>query len=672
MFVSSASLPPSPRKEAGSLRLPNGRNQDYPKAPSQDVVETVNGIEVADPYRPLEDIMATPTQIWVEEENRLTRDFLDSVPEREDFEKSLRDIQAKMRRLEDVQGDKMYYTMGTGQQQPAIFESQLDGSQEKMLYDPNQLSTHGNIAVDEWKISPDGTKLALGIRLNGTDAIQWRVHDLVSDKTLPDRISNSRYGADSLSWSDESKGFYYEKYKQPEAGKELTQVVEYDQEYYHNLGTAQSEDKTEDAEGLPEKGPWQYQKVDGNDWTRAGDAEGLTYVLAKGPMYPKGAILSWDEEDEREKVLVPNGDQTLTNLVLADGQLVAQYLEDAHAKLVRYDKSGQPMGEIPLPGMGSVTGLEAAPGGKVIYSFTSPTQPPTIYRFDTKTGENTVVWKPELNYNMDNYVTRLTFVESKDGTRVPVYLTHRKDTPMDGQRPTYLYAYGGFDVNETPRFDWTQLPWFDKGGVYASASLRGGGEYGEAWHKDGMRMRKQNVFDDFIAAGEGLVKQGVTSPAHLGIGGASNGGLLVAATELQRPDLFGAALPQVGVQDMVRFPNFTGGHHWIHEYGEKDKSNTLKNMLKYSPLHNVKDDVKYPPTMVMTGDHDDRVVPSHSYKLAAEMQQSAPEDGNPVLLRTEHNIGHGFGMPLDMRIEERADEMAFLWHHLKPEEAKAS
>jgi prolyl oligopeptidase len=667
MFVSAATIQPN-----RSLKLPDGRSQSYPQAPTSDQVDTVNGIEVADPFRPLENITGTQTKIWVEEQNQLTRDYLAAIPERDSFEEALRGIQAKIRRLEDVQGDKIYYTMGVGKQHAAIFESKVDGSNEKMLYDPNQLSQAGNLAVDEWKISPDGTRLALGVRLNGTDAIEWRVHDLNSDKTLPERISNSRYGADSLSWSQDSKGFFYHRYKQPEAGQELTEVVQYENEYYHSLGTPQSEDKKNDAEGVPQSGPWTYREVEGNDWTRAGDEGGLTYVMAKGPMYPKGAILSWDDEDEREKVLVPNGDNTLTQVVLAHGELVAQYLEDAHSKLVRYDKQGQKLGEIPLPGMGSVTGLEAGPEGKVIYSYSSPTQPHTIYSFDTQTGQNTVVWKPEINYNMDNYVTRLTFCESKDGTRVPVYLTHHKDTPMDGQRPTYMYAYGGFDANETPRFDWTQLPWFDQGGVYASAVLRGGGEYGAAWHKDGMRMRKQNVFDDFIAAGEGLIRQGVTAPQHLGIGGASNGGLLVAATELQRPDLFGAALPQVGVHDMVRFPEYTGGHHWIREYGEKDKPNTLKNMLKYSPVHNVKDGVKYPPTMVMTGDHDDRVVPSHSYKLAAEMQQSAPEDGNPVLLRTAHNIGHGFGMPRDMRIEEQADQWAFLWHHLAPDSAQAS
>lgn len=664
MQIQSTPSTPVRPKEAGSLSLPDGRRQAYPKAPSVELVETLHGMEVADPFRPLENITSTETCTWVEEQNKLTEDFLDAIPERKEFEQALRNVKLKSRRLEDVQGDKMYYTMGVGKQQAAIFESRLDGSDEKMLYDPNQLSVKGNIAVDNFKISPDGTKLALGIRLNGTDAIEWRVHDLNTNTTLSERISNSRYGADSLSWSEDSKGFFYYKYKQPEAGKELTEVVKYDNQYYHSLGEAQSADKAASSEGLPEQGAWQTKEVEGHNWSRVGDEGGLTYVMAKGPLYPKGAILSWDEEEEREKVLVPNGPDTLTDVTLVNGQLMAKYLEDGHAKLTRFDKEGKSLGEIPLPGMGSVGHMEAGDKGQLIYSYSSPTQPPTIYSFDTNTGQNTVVWKPEINYDMDRFVTRLTFCESKDGTQVPVYLTHRKDLEMDGKRPTYLYAYGGFDANTTPVFDWTQMPWLDKGGVYASAVLRGGGEYGNAWHKDGMRMRKQNVFDDFIGAGEGLVKQGITSPENLGIGGASNGGLLVAATEIQRPDLFGAALPEVGVHDMVRFPEFTGGFHWINEYGEKDKPNTLKNMLKYSPIHNVKDGVKYPATMVMTGDHDDRVVPSHSYKLAAEMQQSAPEDSNAVLLRTEHNIGHGFGMPTDMRIREQTDRWAFLWHHL--------
>ena len=264
---------------------------------------------------------------------------------------------------------------------------------------------------------------------------------------------------------------------------------------------------------------------------------------------------------------------------------------------------------------------------------------------------------------MDRYVTRLVMCPSKDGTEVPVYVTHRTDVEMDGKRPTYLYAYGGFGVNETPSFNQNVLPWLDKGGVYATAALRGGGEFGEDWHKNGSRLRKQNVFDDFIAAGEGLVKAGITAPEHLGIGGGSNGGLLVAATQLQRPDLFGAAIPEVGVHDMLRFAKYSGGFHWIQEYGEVEKSNHFKNMMTYSPLHNVKDGIEYPPTMVMTGDHDDRVVPSHSYKLAAELQESQGGD-NPILLRTQKNLGHGYGAPRSMRLEESADRWAFLWHHL--------
>jgi len=668
MQVQSASPAPLRRKEAGSVTLPDGSRREYPKAPTSDTVDVLHGIEIADPFRPLEQLTSTPTKTFVDEQNKLTHDYLQSIPERAEFEAALRGVELKARRLEDVQGDKLYYTMGIGKQHPAIFESKLDGSEEKMLFDPNQLSLKGTLAADNFKISPDGSKLALGVRLNGTDAIEWRVLDLQANRVLPERIHHSRYGADSLSWSDDSKGFFYHRYKQPEAGKELTEIVKYDTQLYHTLNTDPSTDKPADAEGVPEQGPWQYKEFEGNDWSRIGDQDGLTYVLAKGPMYPKGALMTWDEEDEREKVLVPCQENlTLMGAVMSSGQLIAQYLEAGHSRLLRFDSEGKALGEIPLPGMGTVTSMEPGADGKVIYSFTSPTQPPTIYSYDPVSGEQKTVWKPEINYDLSRYETRLTYCESKDGTRVPVYLTHRKDLPMDGERPTYLYAYGGFDASQTPVFDWTQLPWLEKGGVYASAALRGGGEFGYGWHKDGMRMRKQNVFDDFIGAAEGLVKQGITSPEHIGIGGASNGGLLVAATQLQRPDLFGAALPEVGVHDMVRFPEFTGGHHWIREYGEKEKPNTLKNMLQYSPIHNVKDDVSYPPTMVMTGDHDDRVVPSHSYKLAAEMQQSAPQDGNPVLLRTEYNIGHGFAMPKDMRIAEQADRWAFLWHHLSPE-----
>lgn len=654
--------------QTSQIKLPRGARKTYPKAPSESIVEEMHGVKVADPFRPLEKLNAPQTKAFIKAENALTQEYLDQVPERAEFEKALNGISIESRSINQVDGNNVYYSKAVGKNHALICQQEIGSTQERVLLDPNQFSEDGHIAIDQWKVSPDGQSLVYGIRRNGTDEMEWRIRDLQTGEDYSEKLANGRYGADDISWSSDSKGFYYTKYKQPQEGQAITEVVRADDQYYHELATPQSSDQTAATQGLPEQ-DWSYKSVDGNSWSRIGDdAQGINLVVAKGPMYPKGAILAWDEEHEEQKVVVPGADLTLSDATFAHNQVFANYLKDGHSHLLRYDRAGKLLGEIDLPGMGTVSGMFEAADGRVLYQFSSPTQPPTVYSFDVKTGQSSELWKPATPFPSDRYVTKLIMSPSKDGTPVPVYVTHRSDLEMDGKRPTYLYAYGGFDVNETPAFDWTKMPWLEKGGVYATACLRGGGENGEQWHKDGMRLRKQNVFNDFIGAGESLIEAGITSPKNLGIGGGSNGGLLVAATELQRPDLFGAAIPEVGVHDMARFAKFTGGHHWIQEYGEVEKPHLFKNMMAYSPLHNVKDGVQYPATMIMTGDHDDRVTPSHSYKLAAEMQEAAPGD-SPVLLRTQANIGHGFGMPRWMRIEENADKMAFLWQNLSSEMA---
>lgn len=651
------------------IQMPQGNRKPYPQAPSDHTEEEMHGIKVADPFRPLEKLNAPQTKAFIQAENALTEEYLGQIPERVDFAKALNAISIETRGINQVEGNTLYYNKSVGKNHPLLCQSEIGSNQERVLLDPNEFSEDGHISIDQWKVSPDGQSLVYGVRRNGTDEMEWRVRDLKTGEDYNEKLNNGRYGADDISWSSDSKGFYYTKYKQPQEGQAITEVVGYENQYYHELATPQTSDQTADTPGLPAQG-WSYKSVDGNAWSRLGDdAQGHNIVLAKGPMYPKGAILAWDDENEQQKVVVPGGDHNLSDAAFAHNQVFASYLKDGHSHLVRFDREGNKLGEIDLPAMGTVSGMFEAPEGKLLYQFTSPTQPSTLYSLDVKTGLSTELYRPATPFPSDRYVTRLIMAPSKDGTEVPVYVTHRKDVEMDGKRPTYMYAYGGFDVNETPAFDWTKLPWLDKGGVYATACLRGGGENGQEWHKDGMRLRKQNVFDDFIGAGEALIRQGITSPENLGIGGGSNGGLLVAATELQRPDLFGAAIPEVGVYDMPRFAKFTGGHHWIQEYGEVEKPNLFKNMMSYSPLHNVKDGVNYPPTMIMTGDHDDRVTPSHSYKLAAEMQTSGSE--NPVLLRTQANIGHGFGTPRWMRIEENADKLAFLWENLKGDQSTA-
>jgi prolyl oligopeptidase len=653
--------------KTSQIKLPQGNRKAYPEAPSDNTVEEIHGLKVADPYRPLEKLNAPQTRAFIKAQNTLTEEYLGQIPERADFAEALKAINIETHTVKQVEGETLYYNKSVGKDHALICRKEIGSAQESVLLDPNEFSSDGHISIDQWKASPDGQSLAYGIRSNGTDEMEWRIRDLKTGVDYDETLDNGRYGADDISWSADSKGFYYNKYQAPQEGQAITEVVVHENQVYHELATPQTSDQAADSAGLP-KQDWSYKSVDGNSWNRLGDdAGGHNIVLAKGPMYPKGAILAWDDEHEEQTVVVPGGDLNLSDAAFAHNQVFANYLKDGHSQLVRFDREGNNLGEIDLPGMGTVSGMYEVPNGKLLYQFSSPSQPPTIYSFDVQTGQNSEYYKPETSYPADHYVTRLVMSESKDGTQIPVYVTHRKDLEMDGKRPTYLYAYGGFEVNETPDFDWTKLPWMDAGGVYATACLRGGGENGEQWHKDGMRLKKQNVFDDFIGAGETLIQEGITSPKNLGIGGGSNGGLLVAATELQRPDLFGAAVPEVGVHDMARFAQFTGGHHWIQEYGEVEKPNLFKNMMSYSPLHNVEDGVNYPATMIMTGDHDDRVTPSHSYKLAAEMQSAGSE--NPVLLRTQANIGHGFGMPRGMRIEQNADKMAFLWSNLNSETA---
>lgn len=647
------------------IKLPQGKPTAYPSAPTDDTVDTIHGVEVADPYRPLEKLNAPQTRAFIKEQNELTETYLGQVSERADFAKALNSINIETHAVKQVEGNTLYYAKATEDNHALICRQDMTTGEETVLMDPNEFSEDGRISIDQWKVSPDGQSIAYGIRTKGTDEMEWRIRDVKTGTDYDETLDNGRYGASDISWSEDSKGFFYNKYQAPQEGQAITEVVVHDNEYYHELATPQTSDKPAGSPGLPEQ-DWTWKSVDGNSWSRLGDNDqGHNIVLAKGPMYPKGAVLAWDDYNEEQKVVIPGGDLNLADAVFAHDQIFASYLKDGRSQLMRFDSNGKSLGEIELPGMGTVSSMYEAPDGKLLYQYSSHSQPHTIYSFDVKTGESKEYHRPQTPYPANHYVTRLVMSESKDGTEVPVYVTHRADLEMDGERPTYLYAYGGFDVNETPDFDWTKLPWMDAGGVYATASLRGGGENGREWHQAGRRMKKQNVFDDFIGAGEALIKEGITSPKNLGIGGGSNGGLLVAATELQRPDLFGAAVPEVGVYDMPRFAKFTGGFHWISEYGEVEKPNLFETMMSYSPLHNVKDGVNYPPTMIMTGDHDDRVTPSHSYKLAAEMQSAGGE--NPVLLRTQANIGHGYGMPRWMRVEQSADKMAFLWENLNTE-----
>lgn len=668
---STRGVPPASRRDIASISsahalLPDGTVQPYPKAPTTHKVERVRGVRVRDPYRPLEHMHAAPTRTWVTAQKRLTKSYMSRIPAHEEFTQALKATYVSTRSLYAVVGSRLFYAKGVGKELALICSSDLNGRHERVLLDPNTLSKDAHIAVDEWTVSPNGRMLAYAVRRNGSDELEWRVRDISKGEDLPDRIHGGRYGTDTLTWSGDSKGFLYTRYRTPQSGRELTAVVRFDSANYHRVGTPQSQDLPYGSPDVPTFEDGSKTDMRGNKFTPLGDPiKGFTYYRVHGPDYPRGAVTAIHPErphDVRE--VVPQRKETLEDVSFVHGEFFATYLRDAHSHVLAFDVHGKPLGEVKLPGMGTVGRFHEAPHGRVVFQYSTPTRPNTIYSYDMRTHKAHALWEPKTTFDPNNYETKLVLCPSKDGrARIPLYITHRKDVPLDGRRPTYLYAYGGFGANETPEFDWKNIPWLDKGGVYVHAALRGGGENGEEWHRDGMRMRKQNVFDDFIAAGEYLVKSGVTSPAHLAIGGGSNGGLLVAATELQRPDLFGAAVPEVGVMDMVRFPLFTGGNQWIKEYGEVSKPRLLKNLLSYSPVHNIQAGRAYPATLVITGDHDDRVVPAHSYKFTAAMQQAQGSNA-PVLLRVNHNMGHGFGKPLSMRIAEAADRWAFLWHHI--------
>jgi prolyl oligopeptidase len=638
--------------------MPDGSTRVYPRAPQTTAVDRVRGVRVRDPYRPLEHMHAMPTRTWVTAQNRLTSDYLSKIPEHKEFTQALQGAYVESRRVDQIIDNRLFYAKGVGQEHALICSSDLNGEHERVLLDPNELSVDGHIAVDEWTASPDGKWLAYAVRRNGSDELEWRVRNNETGQDSPERLHGGRYGADSISWNSDSTGFSYERYRDPGDAKKLSAVVRYAGKFEHKIGTPQSADTRSTAS--------HDKQTDkrGNRYSLVGENDKVSFYQVKGPDYPRGAICTVRDGDELDDAheLVGQRKDTLQDVTYAHGQLFAHYLQDAHSRLARYDEHGKHVGDVELPGLGTLGSVFEASHNRIVFQYSTATRPSGIYSYNLRTGSQRTLWEPKTPFNPDDYETQLVMAPSKDGTKVPLFVTHRKDVPLDGRRPTYLYGYGGFDSNQTPTFDWTIMPWLDKGGVYVRAALRGGGEYGEKWHEAGMRMRKQNVFNDFIGAGEWLVKSGVTSPQHLSIGGASNGGLLVAATELQRPDLFGAAVPNVAVTDMMRFPKFTGGFHWIREYGETSKPGLMKKMLSYSPVHNIKQGRKYPATLVMTGDHDDRVVPAHSYKFAAELQQAQGSNA-PVLLRTTRNIGHGFGMPLSMRIDETANRWAFLWHH---------
>ncbi len=684
---------------------------DYPATRKVDQTDNYHGTVVADPYRWLEDDNSAETKAWVEAENAVTDKFLAAMPQR----LPVRKLYTELYNFEKFgvpfrEGGRYFWTRNDGlQQQSVLYTAKSLADTATVALDPNTLSKDGTVALSGAVPSRDGKLLAYGVAGAGSDWQTWKVRDLATGQDLADKIDWVKFS--SAAWTADGKGFFYARYDAPKAGDALKGANYFQKLYYHRLGTAQADDVLV-AENRDDK-EWGFGAEVSDDgqlllisvWKSAGSKNGLMVLpLPKGHFSggkpqpvtldfdaqyspvavighqlvvktdkdaPRGKLVAIDLQHPAAtgwKTLVAEGPDAMTGASAVGGRFLVSYLHDA-ATLVRvHAADGKRLSEVALPGVGTAGGF----GGRwddseTFFSYTSLTTPAEIHRYDVKTGQISLFKRPTTAFNPDEFETRREFVTSKDGTRFPIFIAAKKGFKLDGRNPTLLYGYGGFDISITPAYNITAATWMRMGGVYVSASIRGGGEYGSAWHEAGTKLKKQNVFDDFIAAGEWLVQHKVASPATLAINGGSNGGLLVGAVTNQRPDLFAAAVPQVGVMDMLRYQNFTIGWAWATDYGtSKDSPEMFKALLAYSPLHTVKSGVNYPAVLVTTGDHDDRVVPAHSFKYAATLQ-AADTGPAPKLIRIETNAGHGAGKPTSKIIEERSDILAFIANTMKLE-----
>ncbi|MFT3964867.1 MAG: prolyl oligopeptidase family serine peptidase [Sphingobium sp.] len=673
----------------------------YPDTRREDVVETHFGTEVADPYRWLENDVRTDAAVrdWVTAQNEVTEAYLATLPGR--------DILARrMKRLYDYPrtgvprkgGGRYFYTRNSGlqNQSPLYVREGLHG-RERLLVDPNDLARDGATALAEWDVSKDGRHLLYAVQDGGTDWRILRVLDVDTGRTLDDRVEWVKYS--NLSWAQDGRGFYYSRFDPPPGGGKFQATVENQRIWYHAVGTPQDADVmvyatprqprlghaaevTDDgrwllvtsSEGTDERyaltlipltgedrKPVPLVKAPRNDWSFIGNIGDHLYFRTDLKA-PRGRIVRLDarKPDAKPVQIVPQGEDVLAAASMIGGRIVLAYLSDAKTVAKLVEKDGRPVGNVPLPGIGTAIGFSRRPAdSESFFSFSTYTDPSVVYRYDVATNKAAVWSRPSLAFDPEAFETDQLFYTSKDGTEIPLFLIRRKDVIASGKpAPTILYGYGGFNIAQTPGFSATRLAWLEQGGAVAIANLRGGGEYGKAWHDAGRLANKQNVFDDFIAAAEYLNAQGIAAKGQIAIEGRSNGGLLVGAVTNQRPDLFAAALPAVGVMDMLRFDRFTAGRYWVDDYGHPDREADFRNLLAYSPYHNIRDGVDYPAILVTTADTDDRVVPGHSFKYAAALQHAAIGD-RPHLIRIETRAGHGSGKPIDKTIGEFADMYAF-------------
>ena len=671
----------------------------YPETARGEVVDNYFGTEVPDPYRWLEDDNSEATAAWVAAENAVTEDYLSQIPFRDAIRTRLTQLWNYPKEGAPAKhGDWYYYSYNDGlQNQSVLYRTAQPGQAGEVFLDPNTLSEDGTVALSAVSFSKDGRYFAYAAAASGSDWVEIRVMDTETKTLTEDRINWVKFSG--AEWAPDSKGFYYSAYDAPKSGVYSSQN-QFQKVYYHQLGTPQSADRLvyeDKAHPLryfsawpSEDGKWLfiiasegtsgteilYRKTSEKRFRTllAGFAhdyapvdckeDNLYFVTNDGALNYALKRISLNDPSKIETVIPEHERNLLEGVGTAGGYLFASYLQDAQSKVAQYDYDGKLVREVTLPAIGSVGGFSGEKEDtELYYSLSNYTAPATIYRYDIATGESTLYKAPEVAFDPSLFVTEQVFYASKDGTQVPMFITHRKDLKLNGKNPCLLYGYGGFQINMTPGFNPSALMFVEQGGVYCVANLRGGLEYGEAWHKAGMLENKQNVFDDFIAAAEYLIAQKYTSSERLAINGASNGGLLVGACEVQRPDLYAVCLPQVGVMDMLRYHKFTIGWGWAVEYGSSDSEEQFPYIYKYSPLHNIREGVKYPATLVMTADHDDRVVPAHSFKFAATMQHCQAGDA-PVLIRIESKAGHGAGKPTSKRIDEAADMYAFLFQNI--------
>jgi prolyl oligopeptidase len=676
----------------------------YPKTEAQSQSDTRFGVAVADPYRWLENDVRQDARVkaWVESQNAVTQAYLAGLPGRDA-------IKARMKQLWDYEkftlpvkeGGRYFFTRNSGlQNQYVLFVQDGLNAAPRQLIDPNAWSKDGATALAEWQPSEDGKRVVYAIQDGGSDWRTVRVLDVDSGRVLPDEIKWVKFSG--LAWAGDGSGFYYSRFPEPKAGAEFQSLNTDQAIYFHRIGDPQSADRlvystpdrpkyghtaevTDDgrwlvittSEGTDDRYEITVQDLAAqgakprtlfkgleNSWSLAG-SRGSTLYFVTDRGAPRYQLVSVDAATSTPapKTLVAQTASTMDGASLVGDTLVVRYLEDAKSAVRRYALDGRPLGTVPLPGVGTAFGFGGEGGDpESFYSYASFNAPTTIYRYDAKTGTSTVFKKPKVPFDPSGYEVRQVFYNSKDGTRVPMFVVHKRGLDLSKGAPTLLYAYGGFNVSQLPGFNTARFAWMEMGGVYALANIRGGGEYGKPWHDAGRLLKKQNVFDDFIAAGEHLVKAGITTPQKLAVMGGSNGGLLVGAVVNQRPDLFAAALPAVGVMDMLRYDQFTAGRYWVDDYGNPAEEAHFRNLYAYSPYHNIKAGKNYPAILVTTADTDDRVVPGHSFKYAAKLQ-ATDVGGKPRLIRIETRAGHGSGKPTDKIIEEYADMWAFIARH---------